>query len=368
VGLLRGRGASRLLVLGVAAIVAVAIAAGLRGSSDSPAAATEPEEPVGGEPIADPGLGTLPAPGALPGRLVVLDRETCRPYVVDLARLEARSPGPPTGCRAWFAPDGKHAAVSLPDRGGTWLLDVDAGRVGGRLSESTEPVVFSDDGSTLAQCLGDGRTSVVELAHGVARVVDGCRPAFAPDGSVLTRPDERLPTTLLRDGSELIGFAEVEGALPATPDGAVSLIGYDEGPGGLLAVLVARFPGRHQDQDYAPEVQPQLTLTLWRDGALEATRRIGAVTTSFGSRLELSPSGSAVLVTSSEHGLLAAADLRRPAAPELRVRQFGAAWSPDGAWLAIATTDRIEIRAAATLELAYELPLTVRALAWAGPA
>jgi hypothetical protein len=364
---LRGRVASRLLVLGVGALVAVAVAAALRGGSGSPAAATEPVGPAGGEPIADPGLGTFPAAGALSGRLVVLDRETCRPYVVDLARLDVGPPGPPTACRGWFGADGRHAAVSLPGRRGTWLLDVDAARVLGRLSESTEAVAFSDDGSAIAQCLGNGRTTVVELADGDARLVDGCRPAFAPDGSVLTRSDARLPTSLLRDGAEVLGFAELEGALPATPDGAVSVIGYDEGRGGLLAVLVARFPGRDQDQDYAPSVQPKLTLTLWRGGTLESARRIGAVTTSFGSRLELSPSGSSVLVTSTEHGLLVATDLRRAAAPELRVRQFGAAWSPDGAWLAIATTDRIEIRAAETLELAYELPLIVRALTWVGP-
>ena len=57
-----------------------------------------------------------------------------------------------------------------------------------------------------------------------------------------------------------------------------SVIGYDEGEDGLLAVLVARFPGRSQAQDYAPSVQPRLTLELWRRGMLDRALRIGGVT------------------------------------------------------------------------------------------
>jgi hypothetical protein len=185
---------------------------------------------------------------------------------------------------------------------------------------------------------------------------------------VLTRPDARLPTSLLRDGEEILGFSQLEQGLPPSPEGAVSVIGYDEGEDGLLAVLVARFPGRSQGEDYAPSVQPRLTLELWRRGMLERALRIGGVTSGFGSRVELGPSDRYALVTSSGHGLLVVADLRRPGTPELRQRQFGVAWSPDGAWLAVATADRIEIRTGATLELAYELPLSVRALAWVGPA
>lgn len=298
----------------------------------------------------------------------MLEEGTCRPRVLDLALLEVGPPGPQTGCRAWFEPSGRYGAVSLPDRDGMWLLDVEAGSIGRQVSASAEPVAFADDGGALAQCGADGRTLVVELPGGAGRLVDGCRPAFAPDGAVLTRPAVRLPTSLLRDGRELLGYAELARGLPAYPAGAMAVIGYDGGADGLLAVLVAMFPGRDQDEAYAPDVRPRLTLELWRDGLVERVLPVGGVTSGFGSRVELSPSGSHALVTSSGHGLLVVLDLRRPGAPDLRQRQFGVSWSPDGAWLAVATDDRIEIRTGATLELAYELPLAVRALAWARPA
>ena len=363
---------SRLLVLAVIAVVAIAAVSAVRGGSqvtaetDTTARDEAAEAGDGREPLEDAGLGTFPAAGALPGRLVVLDTGTCRPRVLDLATLELGPPGPLTACRAWFGPGGRYGAAALPEREGIWLLDIAAGTVGRQLSTSAEPVVFADDGAVLAQCGDDGRTIVVELAGGPGRLLTGCRPAFAPDGSVLTRPDARLPTSLLRDGREILGFSQLERGLPPSPDGAVAVIGYDEGEDGLLAVLVARFPGRSQAQDYAPSVQPRLTLELWRRGMLDRAHRIGGVTWGFGSRVELSPSGRYALVTSSGPGLLVSADLRREGAPELRQRQFGVAWSPDGAWLAVATADRIEIRTGATLELAYELPLSVRALAWVG--
>jgi hypothetical protein len=363
---------SRLLVLGVIAVGVAAAVSALRGGSQvaavtTTATAADDAGPGGpGEPLPDLGLGTLPAPGALPGRLVVVEAATCRPRTVDLASLELGRPGPPTGCRAWFDAGGRFGAVSVPDQEGVWLLDVEARSVGRQLSASAEPVVFADDGSAVAQCDADGRTRIVDLDGGPDRVVPGCRPAFAPDGTVLTRPDERLPTSVLRDGVEILGLRQLAGGLSGAVDGAVSVIGYDEGADGLLAVLVALFPGRDQEQDYAPSVQPRLTLELWRGGELERSLRVGGVTSGFGSRVELSPSGSHVLVTSSGHGLLVAVDLRS-GEEALRQRQFGVAWSPDGAWLAVATADRIEIRAGATLELVYELPLSVRALGWVGP-
>jgi hypothetical protein len=359
-----------LLVLGVIAVVVVAAVSAVRGGSQVPAGtattATAEADADEGELLEDAGLGTLPAAGALPGRLLVLEAITCRPRALDLATLELGPPGPPTACRAWFGPGGRYGAAAFPEREGIWLLDIAAGTVGRQLTTSAEPVVFADDGTVLAQCGDEGRTIVVDLAGGPDRQLAGCRPAFAPDGSVLTRPDARLPTSLLRDGEEILGFSQLEGGLPPSPDGAVSVIGYDEGEDGLLAVLVARFPGRSQGEDYAPSVQPRLTLELWRRGTLERALRIGGVTSGFGSRVELGPSDRYALVTSSGHGLLVVADLRRPGAPELRQRQFGVAWSPDGAWLAVATAERIEIRTGATLELAYELPLSVRALGWVG--
>jgi hypothetical protein len=73
-------------------------------------------------------------------------------------------------------------------------------------------------------------------------------------------------------------------------------------------------------------------------------------------------------VTSSRPGVLVVTDLDSHGEPALEAQQLGVAWSPDGNWLAVATPDRIEIMTGATLELAYELPLSVLALAWAGPA
>ena len=360
---------SRALVLGVLAVAAVATAAAVRdGSGPSAAVTTEAQEPYRGEQLTDGGLGALPAARALPGRLVILDAASCRPRVIDLARLELGPPGPRTGCRAWFDSQGRYGAVSLPGRNGTWLLDVAGGSIGEQVSGSSEPVAFADDGSELAQCRADGSTSVLDLRGGPDRSVAGCRPAFAPDGSVLTRPAVRLPTSVLRDGSQILGFDQLEGALPPRPAGAISVIGYDQGADGLLAVLVARFPGREQEQDYAPEVRPRLTLELWRNGVLERALPIRNVTTGFGSRVELSPSGSQALVTSSRPGVLVVTDLDSHGEPALEAQQLGVAWSPDGNWVAVATPDRIEIRTGATLELAYELPLSVLALAWAGPA
>ena len=200
-------------MLGVIAVVVVATErrpGRLQLPAGSATSATA-EVAAGGELLEDAGLGTFPATGALPGRLVVLEAITCRPRVLDLASLELGPPGPITACRAWFGPGGRYGAAALPEREGIWLLEIAAGTVGRQLSTSAEPVVFADDGSALAQCGDDGRTVVVELAGGPGRLVAGCRPAFAPDGSVLTRPDARLPTSLLRDGEEILGFSQLEG-------------------------------------------------------------------------------------------------------------------------------------------------------------
>ena len=155
-------------MLGVIAVVVVAAVSAVRGGSQVPVdtATTARDEAAeagdGSEPLEDAGLGTFPAAGALPGRLVVLDTGTCRPRVLDLATLELGPPGPLTACRAWFGPGGRYGAAALPEREGIWLLDIAAGTVGRQLSTSAEPVVFADDGTVLAQCGDEGRTIVVD--------------------------------------------------------------------------------------------------------------------------------------------------------------------------------------------------------------
>ena len=246
-------------MLGVIAVVVVAAVSAVRGGSQVPAgtATTAGARPPRPATVASRwrtrGSARSRRPVRFPAVSWCSTPSTCRPRVLDLATLELGPPGPPTACRAWFDPGGRYGAAALPEREGIWLLDIAAGTVGRQLSRSAESVVFADDGTVLAQCGDDGRTIVVELAGGPDRPLTGCRPAFAPDGSVLTRPDARLPTSLLRDGREILGFSQLEGGLPPSPDGAVSVIGYDEGEDGLLAVLVARFPGRSQGSGLRPE-------------------------------------------------------------------------------------------------------------------
>jgi hypothetical protein len=350
-----------------AGVVAVGVAATVDaiGGSDGP-------EPARAEPRASAETasvagrltgGTLPPLGALPGRLVLLDADRCRPYVLDLASYALGPAGPATSCRAWFAAAVPLAAATRVGEGGTWLFDLDADTAPRQISASTEAVAFGNKGDVLAQCR-DGRTFVVRLVDGEVGEVAGCRPVFASDGSLLTRSSERLPTSLLRDGEVILDVADLERGLPPDPEGAISVIGYDESADGLLAVLVARFPGRAQTEDYAPEVMPKLTLQLWRDGELLDRVRVRSVTSGFGSRVELSPTGRQVMITSTNRGVLVVLDLRTRSELLFHRQESGVAWSPAGDWLAVAAPGKIEIRAATTLEVVYELPARVTGLAW----
>lgn len=366
---MRGRLVSRFslpLAIGVVAIGVAAVVDAVSGGDDAgetgpPAAAVADEPPA---PAFDGRDGFLPAPGALPGRLLAVDAESCRLTEIDLEQLTVNDLGPETGCRAWFGPYPVLAAVRDWEGGGTWLVDASEKRYVSKIMDSVGPVTFSLDGAAHAHCVDDRVTLVVSVADGTAHEVPGCRAVFGRNGSVLTRAAQRLPTTLLRDGQELLGKAELEGGLPAEPEGAFAVIGYDEGDDGALAIAVARFPGRGQDVEEAPWVQPKVTLQLWREGLLESTVPVRSVTTGFGSLVELSPSGNEVLIASTNPGALSVVDLRARDQRQLQRQQFGAAWSPDGSWLAIALPGWIEIRSVPTFELVYRLPLAVRGLAW----
>jgi hypothetical protein len=130
------------------------------------------------------------------------------------------------------------------------------------------------------------------------------------------------------------------------------VLAYDESRDGLLAVAVRTEEGGGR-----------AALELWRGRRLLRSiplPRVAAVL-----RLELDPSGrEAALLLPGPRPHAAVWDAGS-GAPLLRpVPATGLAWSPDGAWLAIASGGRILVAGADRSSPAYVLPLAARDVAW----
>jgi hypothetical protein len=349
------------LVLGAVVVLAVAAAYdALRGGTASPTVFDPSEEStlVGGE---------LPEPGELQGTLVIASQAGCRPRTVDLATLTLGPAGPPLECGLWVPSQGALAAVSLAPalgfRGSRAALlrlgdppDVTQG-----LGIVRGEPSWSEDGRRLAWCTAASGTVVLDLETGARDRLAGCRPRFAPDGSVLTRPARLLTSTLLRDGKVLLREEELVRPFPPGSEGPLDVVGYDLRPDGLLAVVTVRFePGR----------RPRRLLQLWRGERLERAillpeLNLPAGAGRLGDRVEFDPTGREVAVAFPGAGKeMILVDVQTGSVTLPPTSQHGFAWSPDGRWFALSTGEEIRVYGPDRLDPVYVLPVGAAALAW----
>lgn len=347
------------LVLGaVGLIAAAALVDALRGGPSSQA--SPPEEPV--EATDD----RLPGRGVLTGRLVFSSLAGCRPHEMDLETLSLGTPGRSLECRLWVSPRGDLAvaavAPALGLRGSdNWLLRLGEPPTLVRpLGVARGEPAWSADGERLAWCAEDEETVVLTLETRARAVVRGCRPVFAPDGSILTRPARLLAPTLLRNGSPLLVEKDLLHGFPAG-EGPLDLVGYDARPDGLLAVVAVRFESGRR---------PRRLLQLWRDGRLESAvllpeLNLPAGYGRLGERLELSPDGREVAVAFPGLGRqMVLVDLETLSVTLEPTLQHGFAWSPDGRWFALSTGEEVRVLGPDREEPVYVLPIGAAAIAW----
>jgi hypothetical protein len=220
---------------------------------------------------------------------------------------------------------------------------------------------WSADGRLLAWCTARSDTVVLELGTDARRRLAGCRPTIAPDGSVLTRPARLLATMLLRDGEVLLDREALLQPFPESEDGPLDVVGYDERPDGLLAVVAVRFESGRL---------PRRILQLWRGDTLERVVELPELNLPagygrLGDHVEFDPSGREVAVAFPGAGkqmlLVEVATGRIVLSP---TSQHGFAWSPDGTWFALSTGDEIRVLGPDRAEPEYVLPLGAASLAW----
>ncbi|MEZ5100154.1 MAG: hypothetical protein R3C15_10230 [Thermoleophilia bacterium] len=223
---------------------------------------------------------------------------------------------------------------------------------------------WASDGGEVAWCASRGSTSLVALDGEARRTVDGCDVRLA-GGRVLTRPDELFAKEVLLDGAAYLDQEEIAAALPGDASDLVSVLGYDEAPAGLLALVVVGV-GR---ADFVQQLQ------LWRGESLERTLELGrsprAVVANVGDfgfagkAVRLGPTGREVAIGPPSHGLVRTTlvDLAtgaRVLLPPARSLD----WSPDGRWLALAEADAVRVYGGERTSHVYALPLEAGSLAW----
>jgi WD40-like Beta Propeller Repeat len=350
------------VVLGAVAVIAAAAAADALRHNGAPSASEQPlaeTRRLTGEEV--------PAPGALPGTLLFTSLAGCRPQALSLETLTLGARGPSLECELWVSPRADVAVVSLAS-----ALGLRGSRVAllelGRQPRLLQPLgtlrgepSWSRDGRRLAWCTPRGHTVVFDRGSGALSRVDGCRPRIVPDGSVLTRPDSPIATTLLRDGEILLEADDLARGFPADGDGPLDLVGYDAREDGLLAVVAVRFESGRR---------PRRLLQLWRERALEAVVPLPELSLPagygrLGEHVEFAPTGREVAVAFPGAGKpMVVVDLETRTLAVEPTSQHGFAWSPDGAWLALSTGEEIRILGRERGEPAYVLPVGAAALAW----
>jgi hypothetical protein len=354
-------------------VVGLGAAAGWDALRDDPDPLAGEERSAAAARLQGPGV---PAPGALPGVLVVAEAAGCRLVAVDFATLEVSEPGVRTGCRLWGAPEGEllvaNGPVGLDERPELGLFLVRHGTERIRtLGPSVSAPTWSRDGKRVAWCL-DGDVSLVLDAPALEpQPVAGCFPAFLDSGEIVTRRGGLAGADLLLDGGRLLASADVLGPAAAAEGlGFDTIVGHGPGPDGSLALVVLRTRAGFDQR---------LRLELWDDHEPVATLPLGSPTSVetrlFGLRVE--PVGSTGLalhfpeaLTPPRFGdLVTFVDLRSRAEtmPPEPTSGLGLAWSPDGRWLAVSSGKEVLVYAQPLLEPSYVLPIEAGALAWLYP-
>jgi hypothetical protein len=348
----------------------------------------------------------VPAAHALAGSLSFVERSGCVLGNLDLAELSVVRRELPGGCSIAVAPDGTWASVGRADGSSTHLLRVgEAPELIRSLGDVRGAVAWSAGSDRVAWCREDGTTIVLDPSAGRTNALPGCGPRFAPDGTLLTVVGEADGRGVYGDGRQLLSEADLRGALVRSQSGPVRPLAADRREDGTLAVVVSAAPRTIYDLleeegidptevDGIEEARrllgldgpfgamalsasgtlPQTELQLWRDGRLEASRPLRAAgypfaNRRFGELLEFSPDGGELALGFEGTGvplvLLDVATLDVSLRPTL---QYGYAWSPDGAYFALATGSEVTIAGALRSDPAYVLPLAASALTWLGTA
>jgi hypothetical protein len=398
----------------IAALVAVAVGDAVwpRGSSERTEAASVEERLRG---------AGVPAEQALAGSLSFVDRSGCLLGSVDLTELSVERQALPGGCSVtqrapeglsrdgsageagvWLSPAGRWAVAGRADGRASRLFEVSPELVAVRsLGDVRGAVAWSDSSDRVAWCRRDGTTAVLEPGTGRTAAVPGCGPGFAPDGMLLTVVGEADGRGVYAEGELLLGEDALRSALARPQSGPVRPLAADLREDGLLAVVVSAAPRDIYDlleeQGIDPTeaggveaarellglsgpsgamalsgsgTVPRTELQLWRDGRLEAARSLRGVgypfaNRRFGELLEFSPDGGELALgfegTGVPLALLDVATLDVTLRPTL---QSGFAWSPDGAYFALATGAQVTIAGALRSDPAYVLPLAASGLAW----
>ena len=155
-------------------------------------------------------------------------------------------------------------------------------------------------------------------------------------------------------------------ALGFTPGttGDVRVAGFAKRPDGLAAVVAI---GYRAGEGGMPS---ELVLELWRRGRLEAAVQLPSAVdpggvANLGSVVRFSPDGAEVAVSAlGERAPLVLYDVRSLALVLGPTGQHGFAWSPDGAWFALAREEGIAVHGAERSSPAYVFPVAADALAW----
>ena len=319
--------------------------------------------------VAEDLVGPLsPEPGALPGRLIVLRGERCVLQVADLERLRMGRAGPGTGCELTASPSGDEAVIPSSATRGQRVVRLLGAELEGRpevtrdYGEGFAELDFSSDGSELAVCVESAETHVVTVESGEQRTLPGCRAAFAPDGAVLTLvPEgEESRSLLLREGATLLDSQELSVQFGTR----IVLRAFDVSPDGTVAVLVRVPTDELPDRgDWRPfvlvvrdgEVAAGFAIDEPRDFA-EEVRGSGFV--------RFSPDGGEIAIGAGGPGRIEIRETRDWEVTLGPLLQRGFDWSPDGAWLAISTGDRVDVYGLVrNAGGAYSMPLSVNALA-----
>jgi hypothetical protein len=355
---------NRLVVVALAALALAALVDGVKGGDGAsfgpPERASGSRRGAGVDPARLRGPD-VPVPGALPGTLVAATGEDCRLRTVTFSSASVGDEGAPTACRLWVSPAGNVAAVATARSNDLVPREIGLVRLAG--GEGPEPLgiargapTWAPDGSRLAWCDSEQSSVVRELAGGRERRVEGCSPRFAPDGALYTLVEGGL----LRDGVAVLDAGNLGQAFAEQVDsGTIEIVGYDVGPQGLLAVSAVR----------RTEKTREAVLALLHGNRLEASVRLPetSLRTGAGGLLRFSPDGTKLAAAPpGGAGSLSVVDLRLGTLVLAGVLQQGFAWSPDGAWLALAIREQVQIVDAISAKRIYTLPLDASALDWAG--